>query len=255
MRAIVLSAGQGKRLLPLTAEVPKCLLPVDGDRTLLEFQLATLASCGIRRVMVVSGFGMDRVERFLAGTPVPGLTVDLVFNPFYVVSDNLATCWVAREAMSEDFLLLNGDTLFEPTVLRRLLGSPVAPLTVTIDHKGAYDDDDMKVSLDDDGRLLAIGKTLKPEAVHGESIGLLLFRGPGVRRFRSAVERAMRRPEALRAWYLSVVDALAAEGGVETASIRGMWWREIDSREDLEEARESLLGPTAEWRPRAAAGR
>ena len=122
MRAIVLSAGQGRRLLPLTAEIPKCLLPVDGDRTLLEVQLATLARCGISRVSVVSGFGVEGVERFLAGTPVPGLTVELVFNPFYAVSDNLATCWVAREAMSEDFLLLNGDTLFEPTVLRRLLG-------------------------------------------------------------------------------------------------------------------------------------
>jgi choline kinase len=157
--------------------------------------------------------------------------------------------------MSEDFVLLNGDTLFEPTVLRRLLGSPAAPVTVTIDHKPVYDDDDMKVSLDDDGRLLAISKTLKPEVVHGESIGLLLFRGPGVRRFRSAVERTMRRPEALRAWYLSVIDGLAAEGGVETASIRGMWWREIDSPEDLEEARESLRGPAALRQLRAVAGR
>jgi choline kinase len=255
MRAIVLSAGQGKRLLPLTAELPKCLLAVDGERSLLEFQLATLARCGITRVSVVSGFGVERVERFLAGTPVPGLVVDLVYNPFYAASDNLATCWVVREAMSEDFLLLNGDTLFEPTVLRRLLGSPVAPVTVTIDHKTSYDDDDMKVSLDDEGRLLAIGKTLKPELVHGESIGLLLFRGAGVRRFRGAVERAMRRPEALRAWYLSVIDGLAAEGGVDTASIRGMWWREIDSREDLEEARASLQGAAAQRQPRAAAGR
>jgi choline kinase len=253
MRAIVLSAGQGRRLLPLTTEVPKCLLAVDGDRTLLEFQLATLAHCGVSRVSVVSGFGVDRVEKFLAGTRVPGLHVDLVFNPFYAVSDNLATCWIAREAMGEDFVLLNGDTLFEPSVLRRLLGSPAAPVTVTIDHKPAYDDDDMKVSLDDDGRLVAIGKTLDPEVVHGESIGLLCFRGAGGRRFRAAVERAMRQPTALRSWYLSVVNDLAAEGGVATASIRGLWWREIDSPEDLEEARESLAAASAR-RPRAAAG-
>jgi choline kinase len=153
--------------------------------------------------------------------------------------------------MSEDFLLLNGDTLFEPAVLRRLLASPAAPITVTIDHKPAYDDDDMKVSLDDDGRLVAIGKTLKPEAVHGESIGLLYFRGAGVRRFRTAVESAMRQPGALRLWYLSVVNELAAEGGVETASVRGLWWREIDSHEDLDEARESLAEPAAR-RPRVA---
>jgi choline kinase len=50
----------------------------------------------------------------------------------------------------------------------------------------------------------------------------------------------MRRPEALRAWYLSVVNTLAAAGVVDSASIRGMWWREIDSPEDLEDARQSL---------------
>ena len=250
MRAIVLSAGQGKRLLPLTAEIPKCLLPVDGERTVLEFQLAALARGGIERVTVVSGCGIDRVERFLATSPVPGLDVELLFNPFFAVSDNLATCWVARGAMDRDFLVVNGDTLFESSVLQRLLGSPAAPITVTIDHKSSYDDDDMKVSLDDDGRLLAISKTLKPERVHGESIGLLCFRGTGVRRFRGAVEHAMRRPEALRSWYLSVVNTLAAEGGVDSASIRGMWWREIDSPEDLEEVRESLRSRPA---PRRAA--
>jgi choline kinase len=252
MRAIVLSAGQGKRLLPLTAEIPKCLLPVDGERTLLEFQLATLARCGIERVTVVSGFGVDRVEHFLASSPVDGLDVELLFNPFFSQSDNLATCWVARDEMDQDFLLVNGDTLFAPSVLRRLLGSPAAPITVTVDHKPSYDDDDMKVSLDEDGRLIAIGKTLKPEMVHGESIGLLSFRGAGVQRFRAAVENAMRRPEALRAWYLSVVNVLAAEGGVGSASIRGLWWGEVDSPEDLEQVRASLRAQTASP-PRAAA--
>jgi len=250
MRAIVLSAGQGKRLLPMTAELPKCLLPVGNGQTLLEFQLRTLAACGITRVCVVSGFGLARVERFLASNPVPELEVELLFNPFFAVSDNLATCWVARAAMREDFVLANGDTLFEPGVLRRLLGSAPAQIAVTIDHKPAYDEDDMKVSLDDDGQLLAIGKNLKPEFVHGESIGLLCFRGAGARRFRDAVELAMRAPEGLRAWYLSVVNTLAQGGGVHTVSIRGMWWQEIDSPEDLEDAHRSLAA-----RPRAAGAR
>ena len=96
---------------------------------------------------------------------------------------------------------------------------------------------------------LTFGKT-KFASVHGESIGLLCFRGAGVRRFREAVERAMRTPEGIRAWYLSVVHTLAQEGGVQTASIRGMWWQEIDSPEDLEEAHRSLAAG-----PRAAAGR
>lgn len=245
MRAIVLSAGQGKRLLPLTAEIPKCLLPVDAERTVLEFQLATLARCGIERVSVVSGFGLDRVERFLAASSVPGLDVEVLFNPFFAVSDNLATCWVAREKMDQEFLLVNGDTLFEPSVLRRLQGSPAAPITVTVDHKASYDDDDMKVSLEGT-RLRAIGKTLPRESVNGESIGMLCFRGAGVRIFRDALEEAIRRPDSLRAWYLSVVNELAQRTRVETVNVRGLWWREIDAPEDLEGVRASYAQLTSE---------
>ena len=65
MRAIVLSAGQGKRLLPLTATKPKCLLEVRDRRTLLDQQLQTLARCGVEQATVLTGFGADHVARFI----------------------------------------------------------------------------------------------------------------------------------------------------------------------------------------------
>jgi choline kinase len=166
--------------------------------------------------------------------------VETLYNPFYALSDNLATCWVARHGMDRDFVLLNGDTIFEDRVMRRLLEASSAPITVTIDHKESYDDDDMKVSVDEDGRLLAIGKTLKPEIVNGESIGMLCFRGPGPKYFRGFIEQTMREPESLKRWYLSVVNEIAQETTVDTVSIRGFWWREIDEPTDLEEARRSF---------------
>jgi choline kinase len=100
MKAIVLSAGQGRRLLPLTDREPKCLLEVDGPRTVLELQLRALARCGIRQVTVVLGFGAERVEGFLETLRIPNLHVETLFNPFFASSDNLATCWLARPAMS-----------------------------------------------------------------------------------------------------------------------------------------------------------
>jgi choline kinase len=253
MKAIVLSAGQGKRLLPLTAQSPKCLLPLTDGANVLEVQLRALARCGVERATVVIGFGAERVERFLAATPIAGLTVTTRFNPFYAHSDNLATCWLTRHEMVDDFVLLNGDTIFEDRVLRRVLGGPPAPVTVAIDHKSEYDGDDMKVSIDDTGRLLAIGKTLKPETVNGESIGMLCFRGAGPKIFRDALERSMRQPEALKAWYLAVVNQMAQELAVDTASVRGFWWREIDSSEDLEEAQRSFSARSAASAPPLAA--
>ena len=148
MKAVVLSAGQGKRLLPLTEENPKCLLAVRGDEPILGWQLAALARAGIERAVVVIGFGAERVEAWLAANPVPGLACETLINPFYRSSDNLISCWLARGAMSDDFLLLNGDTIFEDAVLARVLDAPPAPIALAIDHKPTYDDDDMKVSLD-----------------------------------------------------------------------------------------------------------
>ena len=126
MRAIILSAGQGKRLHPLTAEIPKCLLPVRGEEPVLEVQLRALAACGVSEASVLVGFGAQRVEDFLRGNPLPGIRVRTVYNPFFAITDNLVTCCWARSEMQGDFILLNGDTLFETAVLERLLASPPA---------------------------------------------------------------------------------------------------------------------------------
>lgn len=240
MQAIILSAGQGKRLLPLTANTPKCLLPVQDEISVLEFQLRTLARCGLQEATVIVGFGADQVEETLAGLRIPGLEFRTVYNPFYARSDNLATAWLARSEMRDDFILMNGDTLFAEDILRQLLDSREAPLTLAINVKDRYDDDDMKVSLGADKRLTAIGKTLSADVVDGESIGLMLFRGAGVAGFRGALERAIREPEALQRWYLSVVDGLADTMRIGTANITGLWWGEIDSPEDLTEVRKAL---------------
>jgi L-glutamine-phosphate cytidylyltransferase len=242
MKALILSAGQGRRLLPLTADAPKSVLPVQG-RPLIEWQLSALALGGIDEVITVVGFRRDRVEAVLAARSAPP-SVRVLDNPGYAVADNLVSCWMAREEMDGDFLLLNGDTLFEVDVLRQLLAAPVRPVTLAIDTKPGYDADDMKVTLDGD-RIVRIGKQLPPAASHAESIGMMLFRGPGPGLFRAGLERAVQAPEATRQWYLSVIDTLAATGVVWSASIAGRDWVEVDSPADLEEA-DRLL---ATWDP------
>jgi choline kinase len=118
-------------------------------------------------------------------------------------------------------------------------------VTVTTDRKSAYDADDMKVSVDPRGRLIAVDKELPPAMVSAESIGLLSFRGSGPKLFVDALEHAVRDPGAMRRWYLSVVSGLAQSTAIETACIEGLWWREVDSAEDLEAARNELAALSA----------
>ncbi len=236
MKAVILSAGQGKRLLPLTSDRPKCLLPL-ADRTVLEWQLDVLAANGVGQVTVVTGYGADRVEKLLAGREGknPAQQVTTLYNRDYATSDNLVSCWQAREEMQGDFLLINGDTIFEKAALARLLAADHRPVTVTISKKAVYDADDMKVKLDGE-RLVRIGKDLPLAEVDGESIGMILFRGRGAEWFRAEVARALENEAARRRWYLSVIDAMAASDDVWTCSIAGLAWQEIDYPADLESA-------------------
>jgi len=247
MKAIILSAGQGRRMLPLTRRTPKCLLEVDGSRSALEVQLRTLAACGVRHATVMVGFGAERVERALARMAPAGLEVVARFNPLSARADNLFTAWLARTAMDDDFLLLNGDTLFERGVVERLLGADPEPVRLAVARKAAYDDDDMKVVLDPSGRVRAIGKKLEGREPDAEAIGMSLFRGPGVAAFRRVLEEAVRHPEALDRWYTSVLDELAAQAPVHAVDIEAHWWAEIDSPADLEAVR-------SHYRRRSAAG-
>jgi len=219
MKAIILSAGQGSRLLPLTEGRPKCLLPL-GEKTLIEWQIWALTQGGVDDIAVVVGYHAPDVQALLKKLEGPKLKIRTVFNPFYKLADNLASCWLARHEMDRDFVILNGDTVIEPAIFKQLLASPAAPITVTIDKKSGYDSDDMKVQLKGT-RLLDIGKTLPPERTNGESIGMLLFRGQGPKFFTDTLERIMHTPEGLKWWYLRAIGQIAEHHQVETCSIEG----------------------------------
>ena len=234
--AILLSAGQGSRMLPLTAERPKCLIDFSG-RSLLEWQVEMLARGGVKRIDIVTGFMTDMVDDVIAKISDPRVTITTRFNPFYKVADNLGSCWIAREAMEGDFLILNGDTLVSEAIVRRVQQGSDWPIAVTVDVKDAYDSDDMKVWRDAEGRLMRIGKTLTAAESNAESIGFLAFRGEGAAMFRNAVRAAMRTPEGVQHWYLKVIDSLAPTGKVGTVSIEGMDWAEVDFLNDIEIAR------------------
>lgn len=242
MRVILLSAGQGRRLLPLTEDVPKCALLVAG-RSILEWQLNEIGQCAVDEVVVVTGFEARVVDNIVAAANFPG-RIRTFHNPFYASSDNLGTVWIAREEMHEPFVIINGDTLFEAAILQNLLDgdsrNSSKPITLVTDQKAEYDDDDMKV-ISDNGQLRRVGKKLSATAVDAESIGMMSFRGDGPALFRDKVAELMAGENGLSLWYLSAIDALAQEGHVAVCPITGKRWCEVDVRADLDNA-DAILG-------------
>ena len=242
VRVVILAAGQGKRLLPLTSEVPKALLDI-GGKTLVERQIEAFASQDIRNFTVVIGYGAARMEEALARIAARlNVMIATVFNPFYAVADNLASCWMARAAMTGDFIQVNGDNVFRGDLVDILLAAPSAAVSVAINLKQTYDSDDMKVILDR-GRLTEIGKTLPVEAVDAEAIGFYVFREGGGKAYVEILEQAMRDPHALKQWFPSAIGSLAKKMEVRTIPIGGIKWCEVDFPVDLQQARQL----TASW--------
>lgn len=237
MKVLILGAGQGKRLLPLTEDIPKALLDI-GGRRLVERQIDGFVACGITEFVIVTGYRADLMDKVMSTlmAELPGITIKTVYNPFYAVADNLASCWMARAEMDGDFIQVNGDNLFRPGLVSALLGASSAPVTVAIAHKSEYDADDMKVMLDGD-RLTEIGKTLPLEAVNAESVGMIRFEESGARHYRAALEQAMLDPGGLKQWFPSAIGEIAKTSDVRTLSIDGHEWCEVDFPVDLQYAR------------------
>lgn len=231
-----MGAGQGKRLLPLTSDIPKALLDI-GGQTLIARQIGAFAECGIMDFIVVTGYGAARMDEALAGiAEARKVSIKTVYNPFYAIADNLASCWMARGEMAGDFIQVNGDNVFRSDLVKRLLDAPPALVTVAINHKPSYDADDMKVMLDE-ARLTEIGKMLPVEAVDAEAIGFYVFRGEGGPAYADTLDRMMRDSSALKQWFPAAIGQLAKKLEVSTVVIDGIKWCEVDFPSDLMQAR------------------
>src|SRR3954454_14605467 len=124
MRGVVLAAGAGRRLAPLTDDLPKTLLPVDGDRSILDIALANLRAAGLEDVLVVTGYAAERIdERASELERRHAVRIELLYNPKALEWNNAYSLWWGREAFGEGVLLVNGDTVRPPEVEERLLGA------------------------------------------------------------------------------------------------------------------------------------
>jgi choline kinase len=235
---MVLAAGAGKRLGEDTRDLPKTLLPVDGDRTILDIALGNLRSAGLDRAVVVTGFAAGRIdERRAELEERHGLAVELVFNPKAEEWNNAYSLWVAREYFAQGVLLANGDTVHPASVEQSLLAARGEPIVLAVDREKPLGAEEMKVHVSDEGLLDRINKSLDPATAQGEYIGLTLIEPEAAEPLAEALEATWRRDPQL--YYEDGFQEFADRGGrVGTAPIGTVEWVEVDDHADLARARE-----------------
>ena len=267
---MVLAAGAGRRLRPDTDALPKALLPVDGQVTILDIALRNLAAVGLRDIVIVVGYAADAIRDRVADLERDhkvGLT--LVDNDRAQEWNNAYSLWLGREHFAAGALLVNGDTVHPVSVEKTLLsaagagdtagaagtagaadttggpggagtgqaGGRQADLILAVDDIKRLAEEEMKVIIGADGMITRITKLMDPALAYGEYIGATLIGAAAAAPLAAALEATWRRDPSL--YYEDGFQELAERGGaIAVAPIGNVEWVEVDNHDDLRRARE-----------------
>tara|TARA_B100000586_G_scaffold263297_1_gene232504 strand:- start:493 stop:1248 length:756 start_codon:yes stop_codon:yes gene_type:complete len=249
MKAIILAAGKGERLMPLTSDTPKSLLELENGTTLLESQLITINKTVIDKVVIVTGYLTEKIEsKVQRYSKEYNIDIQIIYNPFFDISNNLLSLWQARHEMESDFIIINGDDIFNDSVLLGLLEHDNNELiTMVIDRKDTYDEDDMKLIVEN-GRILEVSKKIPLNEANGESIGMIRVTGEAKGIMVDTMERMVRNKKNMQVFYLAMIQELINQGiVVGYHEISSKDWAEIDFHPDLEDIRKKISTFNKEW--------
>nr|WP_298923415.1 phosphocholine cytidylyltransferase family protein [uncultured Allomuricauda sp.] len=183
MVAIIMAAGKGSRLGEYTTELPKSLLPLDDNgNTLLDYNLRVLEKIGIQKILIVTGFNSQLIERHTGNNA----KVEIIYNPFWNHCNVLGSLYMALDHIKEDFLFLHADTLADYEIWQMLTESS-GDMVLPYENKECGDEE-MKVVLDNDNNLLDITKEVAPEKAQGEFLGIAKFSKETIPYFKSRAE-------------------------------------------------------------------
>ncbi|WP_435174863.1 HAD-IIA family hydrolase [Halorussus sp. AFM4] len=250
MKGVILAAGIGSRLRPLTLRKPKSCVTVDGTPVLAR-QLRAYADAGVTDVTVIAGYLADDVRDCCADVADdrPELDVTVRESEVFANTDNMYSLYLAREAVAgEPFVLTNGDVVFEPELLADLVEADAdsAVATDTATHSGEA----MKVTVGDDGRVTHIAKSVPEEVAHGVSTDAYRFSADFSALLFEEITGTIEREGDYDGWTEAAIDRIVKnrDHDLEPADVSGRRWVEIDDHQDLRAAdrRFSSLSPLGE---------
>lgn len=241
MIGLVLAAGAGRRLRPYTDALPKALVPIGADTTVLDGTLRNFAEVGLTDAAVVVGYAAGAVrERQRRLEQRHGVRLHLVENDKAEVWNNAYSLWCAREALAEGVILANGDTVHPVSVEHALLehrGLARSGVLLAIDTVKTLAEEEMKVQWTPTAGVGRITKLMDPATAWGEYIGVTLIEASAASDLTDALEATWRRNPDL--YYEDGYQELVDRGTrVDGQPIGDVAWVEIDNHADLARARE-----------------
>ena len=225
MKVFILAAGRGTRISRFLSGKPKCTVDIGGI-PLIRYTVELLKSRGIKDIAISLGYRADVIKEVLKGC---GVTYYI--NPFYDVTNSIASAWFAKDFLTgDDILIMNGDVYLEAALLDRILeeqGSPVMyadeSRRETADYKFFYED----------GILRKYGKELAGDDITGEYIGIGRFSKDFMPDFLRRMEEMIGRQEH-QVWWENVVYSMCSGRTGYVKDVGGMFWAEVDYIEDYD---------------------
>lgn len=237
MLGMVLAAGAGRRLRPYTDTLPKALVPVDEETTILDLTLSNFAKVGLKDVAIIVGYKSEAVEERKKDLESRhGVSIELIYNDKAEVWNNAYSLWCARDLFSQGFLLANGDTVHPVGVQETLLANKGPAILLAVDTLKNLAEEEMKITVDCAGHLAKITKQMEASTAFGEYIGLTLVEPEAAKDLASSLEATWKLNPDL--YYEDGYQEYVDRGGVITLQPIGeVSWVEVDNHDDLAKAR------------------
>ncbi len=234
MNAIILAAGTGSRLRPLTIDQPKACVTVDGI-PIGEHQLRAYDAAGFDTVSVVAGYMPTEISRLCDRLDSElAVDIDVIENPAFANTDNMYSLYCARDVVAgEPFVLSNGDVVFDPTVVEQL-GAVTDHSAIAVDAD-RYDPEAMKITVDADERVSGISKEFSPAEAAATSIDLYRFSAETSTKLFDRITTRIEVDEEYTGWTEIALDDILSQShhDVRPVDIAGADWVEIDEMADL----------------------
>lgn len=226
MKTLILAAGRGTRISRYLSGNPKCTVDIGGGKRLIEYTVDLLHSRGIREIGIVLGYKAQAIRDVLRDK-------DVTFydNPFYDVTNSIASAWFAKDFIKDDdLLIMNGDVYLEDRLLDLILEERKSPVMFadgsrkeTADYKFYYEN----------GILKKYGKELSGSDITGEYIGIGRFSKEFLPQFTARMEEMIAGQEH-SVWWENVIYSLSEKQPVLVEDVSGLFWAEVDYIEDYE---------------------